>query len=182
MAVALSWKAPHQFPKQLAKNCKTAWLEMRSDLCEAGWRGCLAWLGLCVYFLGLPVVLVSLLLLAAMEPETDTACMPDGSFHLYTQSTVYFSGSGYLSINYWDLHDFFQITLGFGALSFSEAKIIDVSWDIVSAAWSLRLRSLRRFPDCGSRRAGTSCVVRVASFCTICGPLHGSIFHNISLV
>jgi hypothetical protein len=50
-----------------------------------------------------------------------TACRPDGSFSL--DPTTY---------NYWDSSGFFQVTLGFGDLSFTQAKAIDVVWDIVS--------------------------------------------------
>ncbi|KAF2848402.1 hypothetical protein T440DRAFT_556724 [Plenodomus tracheiphilus IPT5] len=48
------------------------------------------------------------------------ACQPDGTFSLFPQDYDYFSKSG-----------FFQITLGHGQLSFTQAKVIDVAWDIV---------------------------------------------------
>ncbi len=50
-----------------------------------------------------------------------TACQPGGSFSPY--------GDDY---NWWSKDGFFEITYGFGSLSFTEAKIIDVAWDLVS--------------------------------------------------
>jgi hypothetical protein len=52
-----------------------------------------------------------------------TACCPDGAFSL--QPNDY---------DYWDASGFFQVTLGFGAMTFSEAKALDVVWDVVSAS------------------------------------------------
>ena len=49
-----------------------------------------------------------------------SACPPDGVFNIYD------------AYNPWALSGFFQITLGFGDLSFSSAKAIDVLWDFVS--------------------------------------------------
>jgi hypothetical protein len=49
-----------------------------------------------------------------------TPCFPDGSFQLDGDFSV------------WKHSDFFEVTLGAGRLSFSEAKLIDVVWDVVS--------------------------------------------------
>lgn len=46
-------------------------------------------------------------------------CAPDGSFSLEPT-------------NPWKLQWAFQITLGFGSMNFTQAKIVDVAWDIVS--------------------------------------------------
>lgn len=51
----------------------------------------------------------------------DDTCQPDGRFELSS------------SYNVWDLSGVFQITMGFGALSFSNAKLLDAVWDVVSA-------------------------------------------------
>ncbi|KAH7138665.1 hypothetical protein B0J11DRAFT_588081 [Dendryphion nanum] len=48
------------------------------------------------------------------------ACQPDGSFRLIPETYSLWSSSG-----------FFQITIGGGQLSFTEAKIIDILWDII---------------------------------------------------
>lgn len=49
------------------------------------------------------------------------ACLPDDSFGLRPQDFSYWGSSG-----------FFQITLGFGDLTFTQAKAIDIVWDVVS--------------------------------------------------
>ncbi|KAK3389927.1 hypothetical protein B0H63DRAFT_446085 [Podospora didyma] len=48
------------------------------------------------------------------------ACRPDGSFSPF--------GDDY---RWWSKDGFFQITIGFGTLTFTEAKAIDVAWDII---------------------------------------------------
>lgn len=45
-------------------------------------------------------------------------CAPDGSFSV-------------VPVDVWNIQWFFQIVLGFGNLSFTTAKIIDVVWDVV---------------------------------------------------
>ena len=52
--------------------------------------------------------------------NTDGACLPDGTFDA--------SDAPY---NAWLPAGFFQITLGFGSLSFTAVKVIDIIWDIV---------------------------------------------------
>ena len=54
------------------------------------------------------------------------ACQPDGKFDLYPKHYHNWSTSG-----------FFQITLGYGHLSFAQAKIIDIIWDVVSTKFQL---------------------------------------------
>jgi len=51
----------------------------------------------------------------------ETACKPDGSFQIYS---ILYSN--------WVVSGFFQITMGFGTLTFTQAKVIDIIWDIVS--------------------------------------------------
>ncbi|QDS77353.1 hypothetical protein FKW77_005407 [Venturia effusa] len=53
--------------------------------------------------------------------DIDGFCMPDGSFNV--------KPSDY---NIWKTSGFFQITLGFGHLSFALAKFIDIAFDIVA--------------------------------------------------
>ncbi|KAH7074876.1 hypothetical protein BKA63DRAFT_553768 [Paraphoma chrysanthemicola] len=50
------------------------------------------------------------------------SCQPNGFPDLYPERYRYRAGSG-----------FFQITLGWGRLSFTQAKVIDVAWDIICA-------------------------------------------------
>jgi hypothetical protein len=49
----------------------------------------------------------------------NSACQPDSGFYV-----------GYGQYNIWNPSGFFQITLGFGDLSFTLAKAIDVGWDV----------------------------------------------------
>jgi hypothetical protein len=51
------------------------------------------------------------------------ASQPDGSFRILPENYSYWSQSG-----------FFQITLGYGTFSFAQAKLVDVSWDVVSSS------------------------------------------------
>jgi hypothetical protein len=50
----------------------------------------------------------------------DEACVPDGSFSVMPTDFRYWSRSG-----------FFQITLAFGNMDFTQVKAIDIAWDIV---------------------------------------------------
>lgn len=49
-----------------------------------------------------------------------SACQPDGSFSIFPFD--YYA---------WGISGFFQITIGFGSLTFTKAKAIDIVWDIV---------------------------------------------------
>ena len=57
---------------------------------------------------------------ATLSQFEDSACRPDGSFRVW--------GTDY---NSWTINGFFQITIGMGTLTFTQAKVIDVAWDIV---------------------------------------------------
>lgn len=59
--------------------------------------------------------------LASFTSDRLKACQPNDVSDIGPENYRYWAGSG-----------FFQITLGYGQLSFTQAKIIDVAWDIVS--------------------------------------------------
>jgi hypothetical protein len=63
--------------------------------------------------------LITAPLLMRTIPDKITHCGPGGDFNLYSQ------------YNPWSVRHMFQITIGFGDLSFSQAKLIDVVWDVV---------------------------------------------------
>jgi hypothetical protein len=67
----------------------------------------------------------------------ETACQPDGSFSLYPDTFSIWSSTG-----------FFQITLGGGHLTFAEAKLVDIVWDIVRSS-----KTLMRATDTNDNRA-----------------------------
>ncbi|CAO2654126.1 Nn.00g108590.m01.CDS01 [Neocucurbitaria sp. VM-36] len=85
------------------------------------WRQAALWLLAIIWIICL---LVSFGILAALPASevynTESACQPDGSFTLDPSAYRYWSKSG-----------FFQITLGFGNLTFTQAKAIDIIWDVV---------------------------------------------------
>jgi hypothetical protein len=62
--------------------------------------------------------------------DKGAACMPDGTFSIDPSSFPWFSSAG-----------LFQITMGFGNLSFTQVKAIDIVWDIVSYSFALILSS-----------------------------------------
>jgi hypothetical protein len=81
------------------------------------WRRACAWL----FLMGLCTCLEQLNVFVEMSGHVQTACPPDGIFRLEPATFSYWSKSG-----------FFQITLGFGELSFTVVKVIDIVWDVVS--------------------------------------------------
>lgn len=36
-------------------------------------------------------------------------------------------------LNWWSADGIFEITIGFGSMSFAQAKIVDIIWDVVSS-------------------------------------------------
>lgn len=100
---------------------KKAGLAALQDLKAFPWVAFIGWL----FLLGWIGALIFLVIVLAIQPTlfsaSDTsACQPDGSFNLFTD--------GY---NMWDISGFFQITVAWGTLSFANAKLIDVVWDVV---------------------------------------------------
>jgi hypothetical protein len=124
----------------LSKLHQQAWQDLKTR-----WRRSLFWIGCFLAFLGLCFSLAIIDTPSttswSFQEHTATACQPDGSFSLD-------------SYDYkpWDASGFVQITLGFGTLAFTQAKVIDVVWDMVS----LRVQEKRTpsRPDCGTNGAG----------------------------
>jgi hypothetical protein len=98
---------------------RTAWHDLKHDLKSTRWLRGFGWT-LCVFWLlGLIVSAVMIGMMSAFI-TTDSACLPDGSFRLLPDTFSMWSSTG-----------FFQITLGGGNLSFAQAKVVDIVWDIV---------------------------------------------------
>ncbi|KAH7160999.1 hypothetical protein EDB81DRAFT_783720 [Dactylonectria macrodidyma] len=98
------------------------WTEPRreawADLRAAEWgRGAL-WFLLLLWMLALVCVVITIPIITSLAVVDVSACRPDGSFSPYT---------GY---SFWDFSGFFQITLPFGSLTFTQAKVIDIAWDL----------------------------------------------------
>lgn len=67
------------------------------------------------------ICLIVLLILNGIWTDQFSACQPDGTFSIV----------GTRDFSYWSSSGFFQISMGMGALTFSQAKAIDIVWDIV---------------------------------------------------
>lgn len=115
--------------KRSPSTVKTFWLssqrQARADFKARSGRGCL-WVLAFLWFGGLTTGVVLLFAWAsyASSARRDgylSTCLPDDSFSLRPETYQYWSNSG-----------FFEITLGSGRLTFTQAKAIDVIWDIVS--------------------------------------------------
>ncbi|KAI1779343.1 hypothetical protein F4818DRAFT_247220 [Hypoxylon cercidicola] len=111
--------------KPILKQCNAAYGEVLSDLQSIRWaRGGLwslfgAWI---LSLLGLFAALVFTGFapdIASSYSET-TACRSDNSFNVNTYAYIIWARLG-----------FFEIHLGGGSLTFTEAKVIDISWDII---------------------------------------------------
>jgi hypothetical protein len=109
----------------VAQHWKIARQELQYDLRNTRWAWGFTW------FLFIVVWCGGLLAALVFIPSTTTnfnlfpgslsPCLPDGSFSL--RPDLY---------NAWTISGVFEITLGFGSLTFANAKLIDVIWDMVS--------------------------------------------------
>jgi hypothetical protein len=119
-------KPLHRFQHWVSKTGRNLW----SDLRNARWGDGLLWIPL--YLVLVPIYVQLTLMLTSEIPARSSGrrylhpemqlpdCQPDGTF-------------GYNSdYNIWDIAGLFQIELRYGSLSFTQAKIIDVVWDVVS--------------------------------------------------
>lgn len=101
---------------------RQALADIRDRWCVAGSRFLiLTWL------LGLCVSLVILTKLSSpsrvgdLPIERFAACAPDGKFYVYPER-----------YRFWSAPSFFDITLAHGNVTFTQAKVVDLAWDIVS--------------------------------------------------
>ncbi|KAJ4985482.1 hypothetical protein SVAN01_09047 [Stagonosporopsis vannaccii] len=98
---------------------RTALHDLRCDLSAIRWLRGLGWTAGVIWVLGLILSAIFIGLLSEFV-SSNSACVPDGSFRLHPDTYSMWSSSG-----------FFQITLGGGKLSFAQAKVVDVVWDII---------------------------------------------------
>ena len=103
--------------------CQKVILELKNDFVNKRWV-----FGLCLFlfflwFIGNAVAVVYCYYWAN-DLLYDRTCRPDGDFRLIRDP--------YESYNAWSASTFFQITASSGELSFTQAKVIDVVWDVVS--------------------------------------------------
>ncbi|KAI0182319.1 hypothetical protein EV127DRAFT_355165 [Xylaria flabelliformis] len=96
----------------LRRYVKEAWQDARADV-STRWP----LFFLILWFAGLFSILV--ILERRSTASLSAACRPDGTFSAF---------EGY---SFWDSSGFFQITFAFGSFSFTEVKVIDITWDVV---------------------------------------------------
>ncbi|KAG8157774.1 hypothetical protein KVR01_012436 [Diaporthe batatas] len=100
--------------------------EVRHDFKSTRWRhtavSFFKWLGFSIWALGLVVLCLIFPLVITYTISLESSdywnyCAPDGSFSLEPSS-------------FWNPDWAFQIVLAFGSLSFTQAKVVDIVWDI----------------------------------------------------
>ena len=106
--------------RRSARFSLTAFKDLKQDLKSTRWLRGLGWSAGVIWFFGL-VASAILMGIVALFRTDNTACQPDGNFRLHPYTYSMWSSSG-----------FFQITLGGGNLTFAQAKVVDIVWDIVS--------------------------------------------------
>jgi hypothetical protein len=104
----------------VSKLFRIAFRDLKKDLKGTRWLHGFGWAAGVIWFFGL-VASATYIGIATLA-LSHTACQPDNSFRLHPETYSMWSSSG-----------FFQITLGGGHLSFAEAKVVDIVWDIVSS-------------------------------------------------
>ncbi|KAJ8106925.1 hypothetical protein OPT61_g9216 [Boeremia exigua] len=97
---------------------RSALQDLKRDIKTTRWLRGLGWTVGVIWFLGLAASGVFISIMPAFTSD-DTACPPDGEFTLYPDR-----------YSMWSWNGFFQITLGGGELSFGQAKVVDIVWDI----------------------------------------------------
>lgn len=104
--------------RRFNRACGSAFRDLKNDLKNFRWLRGMCWLWAVCWFAGLfgILLLINLLLLGVARGQ---ACLPDGSFRV-TPDTY----------SFWSTSSFFQIAVGGGELSFTQAKAVDIIWDI----------------------------------------------------
>jgi hypothetical protein len=77
---------------------------------------------LLVWWISGLIVVLGLLPFVDHLDSLDNRCRPDNSFN--------FEGS---KLSVWRMDNPFDVTIGFGRMTFSQVKLIDISWDIVGS-------------------------------------------------
>jgi hypothetical protein len=95
---------------------RAGYRDWKYDIKHARWMRRLAWLFLSCWITGMIMLLV---FLPFMDGSENVPCQPDNSFDVYSD------------YKRWKPSNVFEVTLGFGMLSFDQAKVIDVTWDVV---------------------------------------------------
>jgi len=95
---------------------------VKADL-RARWHKGVIWILIFFWIYLLFLVLMPFLPVSAVSYMQGTPpCRPNDGFEFNSEQTLY---------NPFVMQDFFKITIGFGTLSFTQAKAIDLVWDLV---------------------------------------------------
>ena len=105
-------------------NLKADFVSTGKSLRKVKWKPVVAATFLHVLVLGFAITIMTVFLMNIYNEQylAPGACRPDGSFD-----------TGVDSYDEWSPSGLFQITLGFGALSFTKVKALSIMWDMVSA-------------------------------------------------
>jgi hypothetical protein len=98
---------------------KGAFHDLKRDIKSTQWLRGLGWYTGVIWTFALIAGLIAICVLPRFG-NNDNACPPDRVFRHHPEK-----------YSVWSSTAFFQITLGGGKLSFAQAKVIDVVWDIV---------------------------------------------------
>ena len=101
---------------------RDGWQELRHDLRTTRWARGAVWTWTFLWIGGLAAGIGLMGALSYFTPSfwEPSACTPDNDFRLFPEE-----------YSYWDNSGFFQITLGLGQLTFGQAKVVDIAWDVV---------------------------------------------------
>lgn len=110
--------------KEIRRYCAEAYWQTRRDV-QTRWRRGVFWALIFIWTEGLCAILSTLSGRRVNNHNFNkTACRSDGTF-----------APDPWTYNLWSTSRFFQVSLGFGAMSFSQAKTVDVIWDIVGSPY-----------------------------------------------
>jgi hypothetical protein len=98
---------------------KGAFHDLKRDIKSTQWLRGLGWYTGVIWTFALIAGLIAICVLPRFG-NNDNACPPDRVFRHHPEK-----------YSVWSSTAFFQITLGGGKLSFAQAKVIDVVWDII---------------------------------------------------
>jgi hypothetical protein len=109
---------PGKLLLQLSRNfVQKGYQELKADLKATGWLRACGGIFFIVWIFG---GLLSLVYFAFyFDNDGSFPCQPDGTFSITDTYSP------------WTLFNLFQVTIGFGTLTFNQAKVIDVTWDVV---------------------------------------------------
>jgi len=140
-----------------------AWRDTaRADLKSMRWLRAVMWTAIVFWVYVLVMVVTSLATMAIQSPDSGfripdfidhflgvfglqlvsrsfsnyNACQPNGGFSIVPNS-----------YRWWSMGDFFEITIGFSSLSFTQAKLLDILWGIVSQGCDIEIHSFSAQTD-----------------------------------